>query len=308
MRARCQLQDGPASAAMPRLRNGQVRAIALPVASLHRPLQDAFDLPASPDAWRQSGIRPPTPWASTGPWDRSNESEPAACACRERLHTGRDACCRAPLATGSVRRLHLIGRHLQHKFAQALAETALHSMPIQVGTLRNTAPADAGVIQVDAPSDNRQRTARMRSEHEMTAFDLEGYFDCARAVRTRRGRKTIDGRVNQRAAVQTYLDIQRCVSQAQFRFQKDPLRSDGAPPLSRGHPSSYHHPQNFAAIRLMHCVSRARRKPGCREAQVKNTQSNILCSRARRCPKTNRPPALADGRLYRHQASWGHHA
>jgi hypothetical protein len=126
-----------------------------------------------------------------------------------------------------------IGRHLQYKFAQALAETALHSMPIQVGTLRNTAPADARVIQVDAPPDNRQRTARMRSGHEMTAFDLEGYFDCARAVRPRRARKTIDGRVNQRAAVQTYLDIQRCVSQAQFRFQEDPLPSDDAPPLSR---------------------------------------------------------------------------
>jgi hypothetical protein len=122
---------------------------------------------------------------------------------------------------------------LQYKFAQALAETALHSMPIQVGTLRNTAPADARVIQVDAPPDNRQRTARMRSGHEMTAFDLEGYFDCARAVRPRRARKTIDGRVNQRAAVQTYLDIQRCVSQAQFRFQEDPLPSDDAPPLSR---------------------------------------------------------------------------
>ena len=67
----------------------------------------------------------------------------------------------------------------------------------------------------------------------MTAFDLKGYFGCARAVRPRHVRKTIGGRVNQRAAVQTYLDIQRCVSQAQFRFQKDPLLSDDAPPLSR---------------------------------------------------------------------------
>lgn len=196
-----------------------------------------------------------------------------------------------------------IGRHLQHKFLQALAETALHSMPIQIGCLRKTAPADARVIQVDAPPDNRQRTARMRSGHELTAFDLEGYFDCARAVCRRRDRKASEGRANQRATVQTYLDTQRCVSQAQFGFQKIPR-----PPLSRRSPLRHSiHPPNPAA-RLMHCVSRARCKPCYHEAQVMDTQSNTPGARVRRYTKTNRPPAFADGRPYRRQASWGHHA